>query len=72
VAQAIELGGAEVQALGGGRRIQLTGVEGGEDFLDVEGRNTMSQLALFILGPSLTAGGAGGEASRSFSLWNKG
>ena len=72
VAQAVELGWAEVRALGGGRRIQLAGVEGGEDFLDVEGRDPMGKLWLFILGPSLTAPDASGQPSRSFSLWNKG
>ena len=71
VAQAVELGGAEVQALGGGGRIQLAGVEGGEDFLDVERRDAMSELGLFILGRSVTARSTADQAGRSFSLWTR-
>ena len=66
VAQAVELGGADVQALGGGQRIQLAGVEGGEDFLNVEGRDAMSELGLFILGPSITAGAPGTKRAEVF------
>jgi hypothetical protein len=60
VAQAVELGGAEVQALGGGQRIQLAVVEGGQDFLDVEGRDPMGELRLFIFGPRVAAREASG------------
>jgi hypothetical protein len=54
------LGGAEVQALGGGQRIQLAVVEGGQDFLDVEGRDPMGELGLFIFGPRVAAREASG------------
>ena len=49
MAQAIELGGTQVQALGRGGRIQLAGVEGGEDLLDVEGRDPMGELFFFMV-----------------------
>jgi hypothetical protein len=68
VAQPAELGGAEVQALGDGPRIELTGVEGGEDFLDIERGNTVSELGLFILEPRINAGTRGGQGEESFSL----
>ena len=42
--QPIELGWAYVQALGGGQRVELTGVKGGEDFLDIDGGNAMDEL----------------------------
>ena len=41
VAQLVNPGWAEVQPLGGGEGIEPTVVEGGEDFLDVERRNTV-------------------------------
>ena len=69
VAEAIELGRADVQALGGGPGVELTGVERGEDFLNEERRNTMRQLGFFILGQSVSARTAGGQGDRSFSLW---
>jgi hypothetical protein len=47
----------------------LAGVERGEDFLDKERRNAMSELRLFILGRRVSAGTAGGQEDRSFSLW---
>ena len=66
VTQAAELGGAEVQALGGGARIELAGVEGGQDFLDVEGRDAMRELRLFILGQSVAAEAAAAKRSEVF------
>jgi hypothetical protein len=50
VAQAVELSGADMQALGGGRRVELAGVEGSQDFLDVDGWNAMDELLFFIQG----------------------
>ncbi|MBE0540725.1 MAG: hypothetical protein IH623_05010 [Verrucomicrobia bacterium] len=46
--QFIEPGAADHQALGRGGGIQLTGVEGGEDLLDVERRGPPGELLLFI------------------------
>jgi hypothetical protein len=68
VAEAVELGGTDVQPLRGGQCVELTCVEGGQDFLDIEGRNAMGQLGLFILGPSVSARSAEGQGGRSFSL----
>lgn len=72
VAQAVELRGTDVQTLGGGERVELTGVKGRQDILDVEGRNAMSELELFILDGSISLGRGGGQAERSFSLWDEG
>ena len=47
--QAINLGLAEVQALRGGQSVHLPRVESGQNFLDVDRRDTMSELLLFIL-----------------------
>ena len=44
---ALELG-VGVEALGGGGRLELARVEGGQDFLDVEGLDPVSELFLFI------------------------
>ena len=41
MAQFVEPGAADHQPLGGGGRVELTAVEGGEDFLDVERRNAV-------------------------------
>jgi hypothetical protein len=48
MAQFVEPGAADHQPLGGGGRVELTRVEGGEDFLDVEELDPMSELFLFI------------------------
>jgi hypothetical protein len=68
VTETIELSGADVEPLRGGPRVQLAGVEGGENFLDIEGWNSMSELGLFILGPIMSAGTAPGKGKGSFSL----
>ena len=52
VAELVEAGGTEVQPLSGGQRVELAGVKGGENFLNVEGRDTMSELSFFIGGPA--------------------
>jgi hypothetical protein len=49
MAQFVEPGAADHEPLGGGGRIELARVEGGEDFLDVEELDPMSELSLFIL-----------------------
>ena len=43
MAQLIEPGGADHEPLSGGEGIQGAVVEGGQDFLDVEGRNAVTQ-----------------------------
>ncbi len=48
MAQFVEPGAADHQPLGGGGRVELTRVEGGEDFLDIEELDPMSELFLFI------------------------
>jgi hypothetical protein len=48
VTQLIKPGAADHQALGGGGGVELARVEGGEDVLDVEGGNAVSELFLFI------------------------
>ena len=48
VTQFIEPGAANHQPLGGGGGVELAGIEGGEDVLDVEGGNAVSELFLFI------------------------
>lgn len=48
VAPPVELGRAEVKTLGGGQRVKLAGVEGSEDFLDVERWDAMGELWFFI------------------------
>ena len=48
MAQFIESGPADHQAFGGGGGIQLTGVEGFEDLLDVERWGAPGELFLFI------------------------
>ena len=47
----------------------MTGVECGEDLLDIEWWNAMSELGLFILGRRVSAGTAEGQGDPSFSLW---
>ena len=44
MAQPIKLGRTDMQALCGGERIELAGVEGAQNFLNVEGGNTMDEL----------------------------
>jgi hypothetical protein len=48
VAQFIEARAPDHQPLGGGSGVQLASVAGGEDFLDVERRNAVGELFLFI------------------------
>jgi len=50
VAQAVELSGADMQALGGGQRVELAGVEGGQNFLNVKSWNTVDELFFFMAG----------------------
>ena len=50
VAQAIELGWADHQSLGGGGGIQLAEIESGQDVLDKEGGNTVEELLFFFIG----------------------
>ena len=56
VAQLIEPGWTDHEPLSGGEGIQGAVVEGGQDFLDVEGRNAVSQL-LFFMAASLAPWG---------------
>jgi hypothetical protein len=46
--QFIEPGSANHQAFGGGVGVQLAGVEGFEDLLDIERRRAPGELFLFI------------------------
>jgi hypothetical protein len=46
--QFIETGASDQEAFGGGVGVQLAGVEGFEDLLDVEWRGATSELFLFI------------------------
>ena len=48
VPEPIELRWADMDALSGGQSVELAGVEGGEDFLNVQRRNAMSELFLFM------------------------
>jgi hypothetical protein len=48
VTQAIELSGADVESLGSGQSVELAGVEGREDFLDIDRGNPMRELFLFM------------------------
>lgn len=48
MAQFVEARAADHQPLGGSRGIQLAGVESGQDFLDVESSDPVSELLLFI------------------------
>lgn len=50
MAKAVELGWTDVQTLCGRKRIQLAGVEGGENFLDEESWHTMGDLFFFMGG----------------------
>jgi hypothetical protein len=44
MAQTIQLGRAKVQTLGSTERIDLAGVEGGQNFLNVQGGDAMNEL----------------------------
>lgn len=55
MAQGIKAGRADHQPLGGGESVKGTGVEGLEDFLNVERGNAVSQL-LFFIGASVALG----------------
>ena len=44
MAQLVKPSGTDLQARRGGERIELAAIEGGEDFLDVERGDAMSQL----------------------------
>jgi len=46
--QFIEPGAADHQPFGSGGSIELAGIEGGKDFLDVKGRDAVGELLLFI------------------------
>jgi hypothetical protein len=48
VAQFVEARATDHQALGGGVGIELAGIEGGQDLLDIESLDAMSELLLFI------------------------
>jgi hypothetical protein len=49
MAEAIELGRADHQSLGGGGGIQLAEIESGQDVLDKEGGNTVEELLFFFI-----------------------
>jgi hypothetical protein len=49
MAEAIELGRADHQSLGGGGGIQLAEIERGQDVLNKEGRNTVEELLFFFI-----------------------
>jgi len=49
MAEAIELGRAYHQSLGGGGGIQLAEIERGQDVLNKEGRNTVEELLFFFI-----------------------
>ena len=67
MAQFVEAGATDHQALGGGEGIELAGVEGREDLLDVEGLEAVSQL-LFFIGAEGSRWGRGPQAPRSLTL----
>ena len=48
VAQFVEARATDHQALGGGVGSELAGIEGGQDLLDIEGLDAMSELWFFI------------------------
>ena len=48
MAQFVETGAADHQPFRGGGGIQLAGVESGEDFLDIEGLEAVSELFFFM------------------------
>lgn len=48
MAQFVEASAADHQALGGGGGVELAGIEGGQDLLDVERLDPVNQLFLFI------------------------
>jgi hypothetical protein len=48
MAQFVEAGAADHKALRGDAGIELAGIEGGEDFLGVEGGDAVSELLFFI------------------------
>ena len=67
MAQFVEAGATDHQTLGGREGVELAGVEGGEDFLDVEGFEAVSQL-LFFIGAEGSRWGRGPQAPRSLTL----
>lgn len=65
MAQFVEASATDHQALGGGAGIELAGVEGREDLLDVEGLETVSQW-LFFIGAEGSRWERGPQAPRKF------
>ena len=63
MAQLIKPGRAQMQSLGGGGGIEWAVVEGRQDFLNVERRDTMGELGLFILGLSVLVPNAPGQTA---------
>lgn len=49
MAQLIEAGGTDHQPLGGGEGVECASIEGGEDFLNIEGGSAVSELLFFIV-----------------------
>jgi hypothetical protein len=48
MAQLVETGRTDHEPLGGGEGVERAVIEGGEDLLDVEGRDAVSELLFFI------------------------
>ena len=67
VAQFVEAGATDHEALGGGGGVELAGVEGGEDVLDVEGLGAMSEL-FFFMGPKVAAEGSAPKGGKFIAL----
>jgi len=71
MAQFVEAGASDREAFGGSGGIEVAGVEGFEDLLDVVRRGAPGELFLFIAAGVL-GGRRWGSRRRSFSLGNKG
>jgi hypothetical protein len=67
VAQLIQAGGADQQPLGGGGSVEGAVIEGGEDFLNEEGGNTVCEL-LFFIGARVTNWGRCPQAPEVYRL----
>lgn len=65
MAKPVELGRTDVQTLCGREGVELAGVEGGQNFLDVESRNTMDELFFFMEGEDRVLP----PSPESFSHW---
>jgi len=67
MAQFIEAGATDQEAFGRGGGIELAGVEGFEDLLDIERRGATGELFLFILGRSVGQVGSGFKRGKFFA-----